>query len=44
MIFKIFHNVVLSSGSVPLSVLEEMVNAYIANGGEIYFTQMTNKL
>jgi len=30
-----FHNVVLSSGSVPLSILENMVNEYIVNGGKI---------
>jgi uncharacterized protein (DUF885 family) len=28
---KEFHNVVLGSGSLPLSVLEEAVNRYIAS-------------
>jgi uncharacterized protein (DUF885 family) len=30
-----FHAVVLENGSVPLDVLEELVNAYIANGGRV---------
>ncbi len=29
-----FHNVVLKNGAVPLTILEELVDAYIANGGE----------
>jgi hypothetical protein len=28
-----FHGVVLENGSVPLDVLEELVNDYIASGG-----------
>ncbi|WP_395373049.1 DUF885 domain-containing protein [Marinicella sp. W31] len=29
-----FHNVVLKNGPVPMTILEELVDTYIANGGE----------
>ena len=30
-----FHNVVLKNGAVPLTILEELVDAYIASGGKV---------
>ena len=33
-----FHGVVLENGSVPLDILEELVNAYIASGGRVAST------
>ena len=30
-----FHNVVLKNGAVPLTILEELVDAYIARGGDV---------
>ena len=33
-----FHGVVLENGSVPLDILEELVNAYIASGGKVAST------